>query len=55
MVSILSEYLARMELVFDLEENLRCGKNFNSLQVSAERLSVSSSFSSFSKERKNVS
>lgn len=51
MVSILSEYLARMELVFDLE-NLQCGKNFNSLQVSAERLSVSSSFSSFSKERK---
>lgn len=35
MVSILPEYLARMKLVFDLKENFRCGKKFNSLQVSA--------------------
>lgn len=42
-----------MKLVFDLEENLQCGKKFNALQVSADKLSVSTSLISFSKERKS--
>lgn len=53
MVSILSEYLARMELVFDLE-NLQYGKNFNSPTFSRKTFSQQQLQLIF-KRKKNVS